>query len=77
MVGKLNKKIKIKILPNGYIEAETINYFGSSCQDVLQSLQILSNSKVIDSEYKDEFYMTESQAMMNSTNEINENKSGQ
>lgn len=50
------KQIRIKVLSNGHIEAETLNYKGHSCQDVLHTIESLTNSKVIDSQYKEDFY---------------------
>lgn len=50
------KQIRIKVLSNGHIEAETLNYKGQSCQDALHIIESLTNSRVIDSQYKAEFY---------------------
>lgn len=52
-------QIEIKITPNGKIEAETHGVKGKKCMDYLKMIEQLTNAKVYDSDYTEDFYMQE------------------
>ena len=53
------KKIQIRILPDGMIEAETFGFKGKACLETFAILEKLMNAQVVDSDYKPEFYEEE------------------
>jgi len=50
------KKIQIRILPDGMIEAETFGFQGKACLETFVLLEKLMKAQVVDSDYKPEFY---------------------
>lgn len=51
-----NKKIKIRIYPNGEIDAYTEGVKGKECLKYADVLEELLNAKIVDSELLDEYY---------------------
>lgn len=55
------KQIKIKISPNGQIEAETFGIKGKKCLKYLEEIERMANAVCNDSEFTNEYYETESE----------------
>lgn len=57
----MSKKLKIRLLPNGEIQMETIGVKGKECLDYVKLLQKLVNAKITKTELTDEYYRTETE----------------
>lgn len=57
----MDKKIKIKLLPDGRIEALTHDIKGKACLDYLPLLESLLEAKAVDSNFTPEYYQVEDQ----------------
>ena len=55
----MTKKLKIEILPDGTINAETEGIKGKECLKYIKILETMLESKTIDSEFLKEYYETE------------------
>ena len=53
------KQYKIKISPEGEIEVETIGFKGKECLKHIDILEELWDAEVIDSDFLDDYFMTE------------------
>ena len=53
------KQLKIKLLPNGEIQMETVGVKGKKCLDYVEMLKILADAKVEKQEFKPEYYEQE------------------
>lgn len=54
-----DKKLKIKLLPNGEIQMETIGVKGKKCLDYIEVLKKLVDVKISDTKLSQEYYETE------------------
>lgn len=55
------KQLKIKLLPNGEVQMETLGIKGKKCLDYVKLLQVLADVKIVNSEYTDEYYELENE----------------
>ena len=55
------KQLKIKLLPNGEIQMETIGIKGKKCLDYIEVLKKLVDAKITDTQLSQEYYETESE----------------
>ena len=55
----MNKKMQIRIYPDGTVAAHTVGVKGSACTDYIDTIELLLDSRVVESAYTDEFYLTE------------------
>lgn len=55
------KQLKIKLLPNGEVQMETVGIKGKKCLDYVKLLQVLADVKIVNSEYTDEYYELENE----------------
>lgn len=53
------KKLKIKLLPNGIIEMETVGIKGKKCMEYTKFMEDLVNGKIQKQKYTDEYYQEE------------------
>ena len=53
------KQLKIKLLPNGEIQMETVGVKGKKCLDYIEMIKILADAKVEKQEYTPEYYEQE------------------
>ena len=65
-----DKKLKIKLLPNGEIQMETIGVKGKKCLDYIDVLKKLVDVKITDTQLSQEYYETESEIRNEDVNEI-------
>ena len=65
-----NKKLKIKLLPNGEIQMETHGIKGKKCLDYIEVLKKLADVKITDTKLSQEYYETESEITQGETTEI-------
>ena len=66
-----DKKLKIKLLPNGEIQMETLGVKGKKCLDYIDVLKKLVNVKITDTQLSQEYYETETEIYENENNQIN------
>lgn len=65
-----DKKLKIKLLPNGEIQMETHGIKGKKCLDYIEILKKLVDVKITDTQLSQEYYETESEISEDNINEI-------
>ncbi len=53
------KQLKIKLLPNGEIQMQTIGIKGKKCLDYVEMLKILADAKIEKQEFTHEYYEQE------------------
>jgi len=53
------KQIKVRVFPDGRIEAETVGVKGQACTDYIEILERLLDAETVDSSYTAEYYETE------------------
>ena len=63
-----DKKLKIKLLPNGEIHMETVGVKGKKCLDYIDVLKKLVDVKITDTQLSQEYYETE--VLDNENNEL-------
>ena len=66
----MSKKMKIKLLPNGEIQMETIGVKGKKCLDYVEVLKKLVDVKILDTHLTQEYYETETEITSNQDNEL-------
>ncbi len=65
-----DKKLKIKLLPNGEIQMETHGIKGKKCLDYIDVLKKLVNVKITDTQLSQEYYESEIEVSNNEKTEI-------
>lgn len=65
-----DKKLKIKLLPNGEIQMETIGVKGKKCLDYIEVLKKLVDVKITDTQLSQEYYETESEITDENKNQL-------
>ena len=65
-----DKKIKIKLLPNGEIQMETIGIKGKKCLDYIEVLKKLTDAKITDTQFSQEYYESEVETSQSDKAEI-------
>jgi len=65
-----DKKLKIKLLPNGEIQMETHGVKGKKCLDYIEVLKKLVDVKITDTQLSQEYYETETEVTNGERNEI-------
>ena len=64
------KKLKIKLLPNGEIQMETHGVKGKKCLDYIEILKKLVDVKITDTQLSQEYYETETKVTTTDNAEI-------
>ncbi len=59
--ANVSKQIKLKILPDGQVQAEVLGIPGKQCTDYISILEQLLDAEVIDSERTHEYYLEASE----------------
>ena len=57
------KKLKIKLLPDGTIQVETLGIKGKKCEDYIPLIEELTNAKVVSKSYTKEFYESDEECI--------------
>lgn len=57
----MSKQIKLKIFPDGQVQAETLGIVGKKCTDYISVLEHLLDAECIDSERKPEYYIEDTE----------------
>lgn len=65
----MSKKMKIKLLPNGEIQMETIGIKGKKCLDYIEVFKKLVDAKILDTQLTQEYYETDIETV-NHNNEL-------
>ena len=66
------KQIKIKITPDGRIEAETFGMKGKTCLKYISEIERMANAVCDDSEFTKEYYETDNELVIDEKLEVNE-----
>ena len=66
----MGKQLKIKLLPNGEIQMETIGVKGKKCLDCVEVLKKLVDVKVTNLQLTNEYYETDDVIIEEEQNEI-------
>ena len=53
------KQLKIKLLPNGQIQMQTVGIKGKKCLDYVEMLKVLADAKIEHQELTSEYYEQE------------------
>ncbi len=53
----MSKQIKLKIFPDGQVQAEVLGFRGKKCADYISILEQLLDAEAIDSERTPEYYL--------------------
>lgn len=64
------RKLKIKLLPNGEIQMETHGVKGKKCLDYIEILKKLVDVKITDTQLSQEYYETETEVTTTENAEI-------
>lgn len=59
------KQLKIKLLPNGEIQMETLGVKGKKCLDYVEMLKVLADVKIEKQEFTNEYYEQEETVLYN------------
>lgn len=54
--GCMEKKIQIRIMPDGTVESKTINIKGKTCAKYAKVISDLTDARIIDQHYTEEYY---------------------
>lgn len=65
-----DKKLKIKLLPNGEIQMETQGVKGKKCLDYIDVLKKLVDVKITDTKLTQEYYETDNEIHEGEQNQI-------
>lgn len=60
-VDRMSKQIKLKIFPDGQVQAEVLGFRGKKCTDYISVLEQLLDAETIDSERTQEYYLDENE----------------
>ena len=52
----MEKKIQIRIMPDGTVESKTVNIKGKQCTKYAKIISDLTVSRIIDQQYTEEYY---------------------
>ena len=66
----MSKKLKIKLLPNGEIQMETVGIKGKKCLDYIEVLKKLVDARITETQLSQEYYETESEVTNSDNAEI-------
>ena len=66
------KQIKIKISPEGVVEAETFGMKGKTCLKYITEMERIANAVCDDSEFTKEYYETDNELVIDEKLEVNE-----
>ena len=65
-----DKKLKIKLMPNGEIQMETQGVKGKKCLDYIEVLKKLVDVKITDTQLSQEYYETETDVNEGEQNQL-------
>ncbi|MCM1010215.1 MAG: DUF2997 domain-containing protein [Fusobacterium sp.] len=64
------KQLKIKLLPNGEIQMQTVGVKGKKCLDYVEMLKVLADARIEKQEFTSEYYEQEELAYNNEIEDI-------
>ncbi len=64
------KQLKIKLLPNGEVQMQTVGVKGKKCLDYLEMLKLLADVRIEKQEFTSEYYEEEEIAYNNDVQDI-------
>lgn len=64
------KQLKIKLLPNGEIQMQTVGIKGKKCLDYIEVLKILADVKIEKQEFTNEYYEQEENTYIDEVQDI-------
>ncbi len=66
----VKKQLKIKLLPNGEIQMQTVGVKGKKCLDYVEMLKILADARIEKQELTNEYYEEEEVTYNNEVQDI-------
>ena len=66
------KQLKIRLLPNGKIQMQTVGIKGKKCLDYIDMMKMLADIKIEKQEFTSEYYEQEESIINNQTDVIKE-----
>lgn len=70
-----SKQIRVRIYPDGKIEADVLGIKGKGCTDYISILEQLLDAETVDSEYTAEYYESEQAVtQQNQSHSLEQNK---
>ncbi len=70
MTNMAKKQLKIKLLPNGEVQMQTVGVKGKKCLDYLEMLKLLADVRIEKQEFTSEYYEEEEIAYNNDVQDI-------
>lgn len=64
------KQLKIKLLPNGEVQMQTVGVKGKKCLDYVEMLKLLADVRIEKQEFTSEYYEEEEIAYNNDVQDI-------
>ncbi len=64
------KQLKIKLLPNGEIQMQTVGVKGKKCLDYIEMLKLLADVRIEKQEFTNEYYEQEETVYNNDIQDI-------
>lgn len=64
------KQLKIKLLPNGEIQMQTVGVKGKKCLDYVEMLKLLADARIEKQEFTSEYYEEDEIAYNNDIQDI-------
>jgi hypothetical protein len=57
----MSRQIKLRISPDGLIQAEVLGFRGKKCADYIAILEALLDAEAVDSDYRPEYWLSETE----------------
>jgi len=57
----MSRQIQLRIRPDGQVEAEVLGFRGKKCADYIAVLESLLEAEAVDSDYRPEFWLSETE----------------
>ena len=70
MTNMAKKQLKIKLLPNGEVQMQTVGVKGKKCLDYVEMLKLLADVRIEKQEFTSEYYEEEEIAYNNDVQDI-------
>jgi hypothetical protein len=57
----MTRQIQLRILPDGKVQAEVLGFRGKKCTDYIAILEALLDAEAVDSDYRPEYWLSETE----------------
>jgi hypothetical protein len=59
----MTRQIQLRILPDGKVQAEVLGFRGKKCTDYIAILEALLDAEAVDSDYRPEYWLSETETI--------------